>query len=76
MTGLELAWVHTMVLQDDKEAYDEKLSFIEYLASFSNPEGVKKVREDRKRAKFVSDDDFKLLTRELFGREAPKAPER
>lgn len=76
LTVPELAWIHTMILQDDREAYEEKLDFVEYLASFSAPEAVRKLRGDRKNTKAVTDDEFAHLLEKNFGREAPVFQER
>lgn len=72
MTVSELAWFHAMILQDEKEEYEEKLNMVEYLASFSNPEAVRKIRSDRRTAKIVSDTDFAQVLKTEFGKEAPE----
>lgn len=66
-----MVWMQTMILQDEKEDYEEQLIFTEYLASFSNPEAVKKIREERKMRKTVNDDDFANLVSSISGRDAP-----
>lgn len=50
-----------MLYQDRKSQFDNQLAFTEYLASFWNPEAVKKVQEIRASAnqhKFKSDQEF------------------
>lgn len=72
MTPLELAWIGTMILQDEKEEDEEKINLIEYLASFTNPEAVKKIRYDRKNAIHTSDEDFRTLMKKISGRDVPE----
>ena len=51
-------------MEDKKRANEEKLAMVEYLASFWNPEGVKKIKEARESAEmhaFDSDDKFEEL---------------
>jgi len=74
MTTAEQAWLFTMVSQDEQESYEEKLAFVEYLASFSNPEAVRQIREDRKHARPQTDDEFAGWLKREFGREAPLRP--
>ena len=62
----------TMLMQDEKEDADEKINLVEYLASFSNPEAVKKIRFDRKNAIRTTDDDFRNLMGKISGRDAPE----
>lgn len=71
MTVPEKAWMQSMVLQDDKEDYEEKIEFIEYLASFSNPEAVKKIRHDRKSGNKMDDVQLVDTLKQISGRDAP-----
>lgn len=76
ITAPEQSWLMTMVGQDEKEAYEEKLSFVEYLASFSNPEAVKQVIEKRKNdQKYMDDNEFSQMLGKTFGR-TPEFQER
>ena len=58
----------TMVSQDRKEEAEEKLAYVEYLTSFSNPEAVKQIREERKNAaKYLDDEWFGRLLESQYG---------
>lgn len=72
MTSAEIAWMYAMILQDEKEDYEEKLEFVEYLASFHNPEAVMKVKHDRRAAKFTNDNEFMDLVQTISGRGGPE----
>ena len=77
ITGPEQSWLFTMVNQDAKEEYEERLNFTEYLASFSNPEAVKQILEERKNsAKYLGDEDFKSMLSGMFGGGKPRFQER
>ena len=55
-----------MILEDRERRKDELISIVEYLASFWNPEGVKKIRERRESQEyhsFDSDKDFEDMLR-------------
>src|ERR1700741_3258274 len=71
MTIPELAWMYTMILQDEKEEYEQELNMTEYLASFSNPEAVQQVKSNRKNLKTMSDGEFATLVSSISGRAAP-----
>lgn len=50
-----------MIYQDNKRDMDNQVALAEYLASFWNPEGVKKaqeIRNSRSKHNFKSDKDF------------------
>lgn len=69
ITTLEQNWLMAMVAEDDRVAYEEKLAFVEYLASFSNPEAVKKIIEKRKNdRKYMNDTQFTENLEKMFGR--------
>jgi hypothetical protein len=72
MTPPEMAWMNTMVIQDDKDDYEEKLNFIEYLASFSNPEAIKKIKHQRTAGTQMSDEKMEDVVTSISGRQAPK----
>jgi len=71
MTPQEVAWMQTMLLQDEKEEYEQNLEFIEYLASFSNPEAIRRIREQRKGNVGMSDAEFADVMKSISGREVP-----
>lgn len=59
-----------MINAEKEEEFDRSINISEYIASFMNPEGVQKVKEARENTKSVgSDEDFKELVREQFGRD-------
>lgn len=61
-----------MIAKDEEEEFDRTLSFVEYLATFINPEGVQKVRQKRQEPQFGVDDNVFLDTlSKITGREAP-----
>jgi hypothetical protein len=43
----------------------------EHNAMFSNPEGVMKIRESRENSFHTSDEEFKDLVKQTFGRDVP-----
>lgn len=54
-------WYSQMLAQDQKNTFDQQLSFTEYLASFWNAEAVKNIRDSRAQAEqhaFQSDEEF------------------
>ena len=57
-----------MVNQDEAEEYDGKVGFLEYLASFTNPEAVQQIQESRKRSKPLTDEQFSKMLGGAFGR--------
>lgn len=63
--------MQTMLLQDEKEEYEQNLEFIEYLASFSNPEAIRRIREQRKGNVGMSDAEFADVMKSISGREVP-----
>lgn len=70
ITSMEQGWLMAMVGQDELEDYEEKLSFTEYLASFTNPEAVQKIIEKRKNdKKYLNDDQFAKMVAREFGKE-------
>jgi hypothetical protein len=54
-------WYHAMIIQDEQDSFDLSRDMTEYLASFWNSDGVKKIKEIRKSAEahtFASDKEF------------------
>lgn len=67
-----LLWMAAMVAKDEEEKFDRDLSFVEYLATFINPEAVKSVRDKRAIPEYgVGEDTFLDLMSKISGREAP-----
>lgn len=56
------------VANDKESRYEEQLVMVEYAASFWNPDGVKKIKEERERKKVeseISDDQFISQIKEM-----------
>lgn len=65
-------WMAAMVAKDEDERFDRDLSFVEYLATFINPEAVKSVRDKRAAPEFgVEEDNFLDILSKISGRDAP-----
>lgn len=62
-----MLWMDNMMDQDDKELFDEKKAFIEYLASFINPQAVREIKNMANNTKQVSDEDFAKTLEQLMG---------
>ena len=58
-----------MIDQDDNDAFEEKKAFIEYLASFINPQAVREIKNMANNTKQVSDADFARTLEQLMGGE-------
>lgn len=56
-----------MIEKDDQEAFEEKKAFIEYLASFINPQAVREIKELSNNTKQVSNEDFAKTLAQLNG---------
>lgn len=55
-----------MIINEEKEQFENNIQLSEYIASFWNHEAVKKIRESRERRKkhaFLSDDKFEESVR-------------
>lgn len=64
-----------MIEQDMQEASNKTIDYIEYLAAFSNPNGVEQMRKTRQAVKNKPESDPALFTDILsrqFGRELAK----
>jgi hypothetical protein len=64
-----------MLEVDITEAYNKTIDYIEYLASFTNPDGVKEMRKRRASKQDtpqVTDEQFDKMVAEIFGREVTR----
>ena len=61
-------WYFHNFLKDQDEDFEYKRNFIEYHASFIEPEAVKKIRESREKSVSLSDNEFSDVLRNTFGR--------
>lgn len=67
-----MAWYQVQLNLDEEEEFELLRYMAEYNAMFTNPDGVRKVREARDTAVSVPDGQFEDTIKELFGRELPK----
>lgn len=44
---IQLKWYAQQIYLDEKESFEEKRDFVEYMASFWNPEGVESIKQAR-----------------------------
>lgn len=56
-------------MKDKDENFEQQRDFIEYHASFIEPQAVKKIREARERSIELNDDEFSKNVSEMFGRD-------
>ena len=58
---IQLQWYAEQIFIDEKEEFESKRDFIEYLASFSNSKAVQEIkrsRESAKNHKFADNEEF------------------
>jgi len=58
---IQLRWYAEQLFLDEKEDFDAKRDFIEYLASFTNSKAVQEIKRSRESAKdhkFANDEEF------------------
>lgn len=58
---LQLRWYAEQIYLDEKSDFEQKRDFVEYMASFWNPEGVRKIQESRatrEQHAFADDQEF------------------
>jgi len=65
-------WYLHNFIKDEEEGYSKRRDMTEYLASFSNPEAVQRIRGARDDSVKVSDKEFGQGMKHIFGREFPK----
>lgn len=61
INSAQLYWYCEQIYLDEKEEFEAKRDLAEYQASFVNPDGVKKIKENRAQQKvhaFASDEKF------------------
>lgn len=71
----QLAWYQLQGILDDQDRFELLRDVAEHNAMFSNPDGVKQVREARENSYEISEKDFDTLLTEAFGRPLPKVSE-
>lgn len=62
-----------MMEHDLKEEFEDKKAFIEYLASFINPQAVKDLKNMANNTKQISDEDFAKTLAKISGGEVDPA---
>ena len=62
-------WYWYNFLEDQDESFTQKRDLVEYLASFTEPDAVRKIRESRDEAIEIPDDEFKAGIKMIFGRD-------
>ena len=68
----QLLWYQMQLALDEKENFETLRDVAEHNAMFTNPDGVRQVRENRERTFAASNEDFENLVKLQFGRELPK----
>lgn len=64
-------WYMHNFLKDQEEEFTSRRDFIEYHASFIEPQAVNKIRESRKKAVEIDDTEFSQNIQDMFGRPLP-----
>lgn len=62
-------WYYHNFFEDEEEKYNRQRDFIEYHASFIEPEAVRKIREAREESVDVPHDEFVAGIEYFFGRQ-------
>jgi len=68
MNDAQILWYQIQLNLDYKEKFEMFRDIAEHNAMFTNPEGVKQVRESRENSFHTSDEDFNKLLKNLFGK--------
>ena len=66
-------WYLHNFLKDQEEEFNSHRDFVEYHASFIEPQSVHKIRQARKKAVEVDDSTFAQNVADIFGRPLPNA---
>lgn len=67
LSSLQLSWIRNQIQADRVEEFEEKISMLEYLASFINPRAVQQLKEAKSKTKKVSDPDLIKVLSSLSG---------
>lgn len=68
MNGAQWLWYGAQFAADEKADFELRRDVAEHNAMFWNAEGVEQVRNAREKTYSVSDDDFKSIIEDTFGR--------
>lgn len=69
ISNAQWLWYFYNYVKDGEEKFEQNRDFIEYHASFIEPQAVKKIRESRANAVKVSNEDFIKGIKNIFGRD-------
>lgn len=61
-------WYNEQYMMDDEDKFEVQRDLIEYNASFSNPEAVRRVREARENTYSTDPEKFNEMVTTMFGR--------
>lgn len=63
-------WYYHSIIKDDEEKFETNRDFIEYLASFIEPQAVQKIRSMREKGRTIgtNDENFAKGLEQMFGR--------
>jgi len=71
LNSAQWMWYLHNFLKDQEEDYTNTRDFVEYHASFLEPQSVHKIRESRKKAVELNDGEFAQNIKGIFGRSLP-----
>jgi hypothetical protein len=66
-------WYMHNFIKDQEEEFNLSRDFIEYHASFIEPQAVQKIRDGRKKSVEIDDTEFETSIKNIFGRALPNA---
>jgi len=73
ISSTQWMWYFHNFLKDQDEDFTTNRDFVEYHASFIEPQAVHKIRESRNKAIAVDDNTFAQTVSNVFGRSLPGA---
>lgn len=68
LNSAQWLWYFNNFMKDREEEFISRRDLVEYLASFIEPEAVRKIKQAREKAVQVSDKDFSFGIEKMFGR--------
>lgn len=69
INSVQWAWYQIQYWLDEKEEFELFRDVAEHNAMFSNPDGVRQIRESRENSYKMKDEDFTGFIKDLFGRD-------
>ena len=67
VSNAQWLWYFYNNLKDSEDSFKQNRDFVEYLASFSEPESVRKVRDMRDNTSRAKDDNLSATVEKMFG---------